>query len=89
MTYYGRLINISPKAPVVAVHYCRSVFAYSVIFVRNEYSIDGGRVLYSGVIILHLLLVPGSAFLAGGARVWEQTLHPHNTQLNHSLLTIG
>ncbi|TCD70346.1 hypothetical protein EIP91_003697 [Steccherinum ochraceum] len=42
-----------------------------------------------GVIILHLLLIPGTAFLAGGARVWEQTLHPHNTQLNHSLLTIG
>ncbi|THH28841.1 hypothetical protein EUX98_g5342 [Antrodiella citrinella] len=42
-----------------------------------------------GVVILHLLLVPGVAFLAGGARVWEQTLHPHHTQLNHSLLTIG
>ncbi|KAH8105267.1 hypothetical protein BXZ70DRAFT_514617 [Cristinia sonorae] len=42
-----------------------------------------------GVVILHLLLVPGTAFLTGGARVWEQTLHPHNTQLNHSLLMIG
>lgn len=42
-----------------------------------------------GVVILHLLLVPGTAFLAGGAQIWEQNLHPHTTQLNHSLLTIG
>lgn len=42
-----------------------------------------------GVVILHLLLIPGTAFLAGGAQIWEQNLHPHTTQLNHSLLTIG
>ena len=42
-----------------------------------------------GVVILHLLLVPGVSFLAGGARVLEQELHSHHTQLNHSLLTIG
>jgi Ca2+:H+ antiporter len=29
------------------------------------------------------------AFLTGGARILEQNLHAHNTQLNHSLLTIG
>lgn len=43
----------------------------------------------SGVVILHLLLIPGTAFLAGGAQIWEQDLHPHQTQLNLSLLTIG
>ncbi|TCD70361.1 hypothetical protein EIP91_003713 [Steccherinum ochraceum] len=42
-----------------------------------------------GVIILHLLLVPGTAFLANGVRIWEQTLHPQSTELNHSLLSIG
>ncbi|TDL20377.1 hypothetical protein BD410DRAFT_790844 [Rickenella mellea] len=42
-----------------------------------------------GVVLLHLLLVPGTAFLTGGARIWEQNLHPHPTQLNHTLLTIG
>ncbi|KAG8711580.1 hypothetical protein FRC11_002424 [Ceratobasidium sp. 423] len=42
-----------------------------------------------GVILLHLLLVPGTAFLTGGARIWEQHLAPHPTQLNHSLLTFG
>jgi Ca2+:H+ antiporter len=43
----------------------------------------------TGVVLLHLLLVPGTAFLTGGARIWEQHLKPHPTQLNHSLLTLG
>jgi len=50
------------------------------------------RVLQStivGVVILHLLLIPGTAFLIGGSKVWEQNLHPHVTQLNNSLLTVG
>ena len=42
-----------------------------------------------GVVVLHLLLVPGTAFVTGGARVNEQDLHPHSTELNHSLLTLG
>ncbi|KAL4244451.1 Ca(2+):cation antiporter (CaCA) family protein [Abortiporus biennis] len=42
-----------------------------------------------GVVVLHLLLIPGTAFFAGGATIWEQSLHPHNTQLNHSLLLLG
>ncbi|KAF7978300.1 hypothetical protein HWV62_895 [Athelia sp. TMB] len=42
-----------------------------------------------GVILLHLLLVPGCSFLVHGARIWSQDLHPHNTELNHSLLTLG
>lgn len=45
--------------------------------------------LIIGVIVLHLILIPGTAFLAGGALVWEQQLHEHNTQLNRSLLAIG
>lgn len=43
----------------------------------------------AGVVILHLLLIPGTAFVTGGARIIQQDLHPHLTQLNHSLLTIG
>ncbi|KAF8803776.1 hypothetical protein BYT27DRAFT_7109338 [Phlegmacium glaucopus] len=42
-----------------------------------------------GVVILHLLLVPGTAFVTGGARVVHQNLHPHSTELNHSLLSLG
>lgn len=44
---------------------------------------------YTGVIVLHLLLVPGIAFIFGGARIIQQELHPHITQLNQSLLTVG
>lgn len=42
-----------------------------------------------GVIVLHLLLIPGTAFLVGGSGIWEQHLHPHLAQLNSSLLTLG
>ena len=42
-----------------------------------------------GVVILHLLLVPGTAFTTGGARILQQDLHPHANELNHSLLTLG
>ncbi|KAF7341487.1 Vacuolar calcium ion transporter [Mycena venus] len=42
-----------------------------------------------GVVLLRLLLVPGVAFITGGVRVLEQDLHPHQTQLNQTLLTIG
>ncbi|KAI0699514.1 hypothetical protein C8T65DRAFT_581067 [Cerioporus squamosus] len=42
-----------------------------------------------GVVILHLLLIPGTAFLVGGSQVNHQTLHPHQTDMNHSLLMIG
>jgi len=43
----------------------------------------------AGVVLLHLLLIPGVAFFTGGARIWEQQLHPQRSQLNHTLLTIG
>lgn len=42
-----------------------------------------------GVIVLHLLLIPGTSFLVGGSGIWEQHLHPHLAQLNSSLLTVG
>jgi Ca2+:H+ antiporter len=43
----------------------------------------------TGVVLLHLLLVPGCSFLVHGARIWSQDLHPHNTELNQSLLVMG
>ncbi|KAI0699516.1 hypothetical protein C8T65DRAFT_742494 [Cerioporus squamosus] len=42
-----------------------------------------------GVIVIHLLLVPGTAFLVGGSDIRHQMLHPHHANLNHSLLLIG
>ncbi|KAI9439289.1 hypothetical protein H4582DRAFT_129082 [Lactarius indigo] len=43
----------------------------------------------TGVVLLHLLLVPGTAFFTGGSNIREQKLHPHRSQLNHTLLTVG
>ncbi|CUA76319.1 Vacuolar calcium ion transporter [Rhizoctonia solani] len=42
-----------------------------------------------GVVLLHALLVPGTAFLTGGSKIWAQNLKPRVTELNQSLLTIG
>ena len=47
------------------------------------------RTNITGVVVLHLLLIPGTAFLVGGTTIWEQDLHPNATQLNHSLLAVG
>ncbi|THV05425.1 hypothetical protein K435DRAFT_105482 [Dendrothele bispora CBS 962.96] len=41
------------------------------------------------VILLHLLMITGAAFLTGGARVVHQDLHPTITQPNHTLLIMG
>ncbi|KZW01404.1 hypothetical protein EXIGLDRAFT_830117 [Exidia glandulosa HHB12029] len=42
-----------------------------------------------GVVLLHVLLIPGVAFVTGGAQIIEQELHSGKTQLNHTLLTLG
>ncbi|EMD35859.1 hypothetical protein CERSUDRAFT_84954 [Gelatoporia subvermispora B] len=42
-----------------------------------------------GVVILHLLMIPGTAFLVDGMRVWQQELSEHSAELNHSLLLLG
>lgn len=42
-----------------------------------------------GVVLLHLLLVPGVGFLYGGARLKHQRLSDHEVQLNATLLAIG
>ncbi|KAI0641763.1 hypothetical protein C8Q79DRAFT_292569 [Trametes meyenii] len=42
-----------------------------------------------GVVILHLLLVPGTAFFVQGSQTFQQILHPHHASLNPSLLMTG
>ncbi|KAH9053057.1 hypothetical protein EDB87DRAFT_310784 [Lactarius vividus] len=43
----------------------------------------------TGVVLLHLLLIPGTTFFTGGAKSGEQRLHPRWSQLNRSLLMLG
>ncbi|KAH9047187.1 hypothetical protein EDB84DRAFT_523533 [Lactarius hengduanensis] len=43
----------------------------------------------TGVVLLHLLLIPGTAFFTGGATEGEQMLHNRRAQLNRTLLTVG
>ncbi|PIL32583.1 transporter [Ganoderma sinense ZZ0214-1] len=42
-----------------------------------------------GVLLLHMLLIPGTAFFYQGLHTYEQKLHPLHSSLNHSLLMIG
>ncbi|KAH0587180.1 hypothetical protein H2248_005988 [Termitomyces sp. 'cryptogamus'] len=42
-----------------------------------------------GVVLLRLLLVPGSSFFSGGTNVFTQDLHPHLVTMNNTLLTVG
>ncbi|RPD56823.1 hypothetical protein L226DRAFT_574172 [Lentinus tigrinus ALCF2SS1-7] len=42
-----------------------------------------------GVVLLHLLLVPGTAFFVQGALLHEQRLDPNHNSLNHSLSMMG
>ncbi|KAG6903303.1 hypothetical protein C0995_013056 [Termitomyces sp. Mi166 len=42
-----------------------------------------------GVVLLRLLLVPGSSFFSGGTNVFTQDLHPHIVTMNNTLLTVG
>jgi len=58
-----------------------------ILLIRCELKLVQSTI--TGVVLLHLLLVPGTAFLTGGARIWEQKLHPHRSQLNLTLLTVG
>ncbi|KAI0290217.1 hypothetical protein BC826DRAFT_913469 [Russula brevipes] len=58
-----------------------------ILLVRCELKLLQSTI--TGIVLLHLLLIPGTAFLIGGFRIWEQQLHPHRSQLNLTLLTIG
>ncbi len=42
-----------------------------------------------GVVLLHLLLIPGTAFFVDGTTAVQQMLQPHHAGLNLSLLMIG
>ncbi|KAF9452155.1 hypothetical protein P691DRAFT_661586 [Macrolepiota fuliginosa MF-IS2] len=58
-----------------------------ILLIKGDYRILQSTII--GVIILHLLLIPGMSFITGGARVLSQDLSPHITELNHTLLTMG
>ncbi|KAJ3574528.1 hypothetical protein NP233_g1710 [Leucocoprinus birnbaumii] len=58
-----------------------------ILLIKNQYRILQATII--GVIVLHLLLIPGTAFITGGARIMSQELTPHINELNHTLLTMG
>ncbi|KZW01374.1 hypothetical protein EXIGLDRAFT_666383 [Exidia glandulosa HHB12029] len=57
------------------------------LLVRDNYRLL--QITIIGVVLLHILFVPGVTFFMGGARIVEQELHSGKTQINHTLLTFG
>lgn len=63
--------------------------SFPLFFILFYFRLQLLRATIVGVVILHLLLVPGTAFATGGLRIIHQNLHPHANELNHSLLILG
>jgi len=82
--YYGQYVG-----DLITVTLNNAVEATLAILLLTKCQLKLLQSTITGVVLLHLLLIPGVSFLTGGARVWEQDLHPHATQLNHGLLAIG
>ncbi|KAH8109088.1 hypothetical protein DFH11DRAFT_1515975 [Phellopilus nigrolimitatus] len=66
-----------------------AVEATLAIILLSECQLRTLQATVVGVVLLHLLLVPGTGFLTGGRHIYEQSLHPRYTQLNNTLLAIG
>lgn len=89
------LTSLASRLKMKSVHSFSQTKAFTIYDFRHDLldlekvSFFTNLFLFVGVVLLHLLLIPGVAFLAGGTRIWHQHLNPHSTQLNHSLLTVG
>lgn len=72
---------------IITLHNIVEAVLALILLVKCELKLLQSTVI--GVVLLHCLLVPGTAFLTGGTKLWAQQLKPQVTQLNQSLLTIG
>lgn len=72
---------------VITLHNIVEAVLALILLVKCELKLLQSTVI--GVVLLHCLLIPGTAFLTGGTKLWAQQLKPQVTQLNQSLLTLG
>ncbi|QRV99134.1 Sodium/calcium exchanger protein [Ceratobasidium sp. AG-Ba] len=72
---------------VVTLHNVVEAVLAIVLLIKCELKLLQSTVI--GVVLLHCLLVPGTAFLTEGTKLWAQQLKPQVTQLNQSLITVG
>ncbi|KEP46635.1 sodium/calcium exchanger protein [Rhizoctonia solani 123E] len=72
---------------VITLHNIVEAVLAIVLLVKCELKLLQSTVI--GVVLLHCLLVPGTAFLTDGTKLWAQQLKPRVTELNQSLLTVG
>ncbi|KAG8692512.1 hypothetical protein FRC08_009722, partial [Ceratobasidium sp. 394] len=72
---------------IVTLHNIVEAVLALILLIKCELKLLQSTVI--GVVLLHCLLIPGTAFLTEGTKLWEQQLKPQVSQLNQSLLTIG
>lgn len=72
---------------IITLHNVVEAVLALILLVKCELKLLQSTVI--GVVLLHCLLIPGTAFLTGGSKLWAQQLKPQVTQLNQSLLTVG
>ena len=72
---------------VITLHNAVEAVLALVLLVKCELKLLQSTVI--GVVLLHCLLIPGTAFLTDGTKLWAQQLKPQVTELNQSLLTVG
>ncbi|KAF8597562.1 hypothetical protein BDV93DRAFT_499519 [Ceratobasidium sp. AG-I] len=72
---------------VITLHNVVEAVLALILLIKCELKLLQSTVI--GVVLLHCLLIPGTAFLTDGTKLWAQQLKPRVTQLNQSLLTIG
>ncbi|KAG8745070.1 hypothetical protein FRC10_008922 [Ceratobasidium sp. 414] len=72
---------------IVTLHNVVEAVLALILLIKCELKLLQSTVI--GVVLLHCLLIPGTAFLTEGTKLWEQQLKPQVSQLNQSLLTIG
>ncbi|KAG9092904.1 hypothetical protein FRC06_011742 [Ceratobasidium sp. 370] len=72
---------------IVTLHNVVEAVLALILLIKCELKLLQSTVI--GVVLLHCLLIPGTAFLTDGTKLWEQQLKPQVSQLNQSLLTVG
>ncbi|KAG8884611.1 hypothetical protein FRB99_004511, partial [Tulasnella sp. 403] len=82
--YFGQSVG-----DLIVITFSNAIEATLAIMLLINCELRLAQATIAGVVLLHLLLVPGFAFLTGGAKIWYQKLAEHNAQLNQSLLGAG
>ncbi|KAH9051585.1 hypothetical protein EDB83DRAFT_2316721 [Lactarius deliciosus] len=72
----GDLVVVTLNNAVEATLAIILLFRCELKLLQSTIAVPHIELIYPGVVLLHLLLIPGVAFFTGGARIWEQAAAP-------------